>query len=67
MRTGGYRTASGSNRAVTFLFGADPNGLGDLRNEDLAVADLAGFGGLNDGSGLLEQQITRLLNIFLSI
>src|SRR5262245_20104164 len=43
------RAPCASNRLVTLFFGADTDGFLDVGDEDLAVADLAGAGGLDDG------------------
>jgi len=48
---GDYEGAGGSDRAVALLLGADADGLGDFRDEDLAITDFAGLGGLDDGPG----------------
>src|SRR5690606_8270955 len=49
---------SGSDGVLAFLFGPDSNGLFDVRDEHLAVADLAGSGGLHDrGNSRVEPAI----------
>src|SRR5215469_13353695 len=48
----------GLERAIVSLPGADTDDALDVRNEDLAVSNLAGLGGLHDGLDDLIDQIT---------
>src|SRR4029078_1451826 len=53
------RCCSGSDRVFARLSGADADDLVDRADEDLAVADEAGLGGLDDGVDDLPDVVLR--------